>query len=329
MDPDEATAHKKWLRMQEVGDVGNDSSFAALAEAWLQEHESLISADKFPQIASYIARFAKEQEGRLAKDITKGELLGWIRKKHPGRLRKDGSRGEPKYWGRTTQGDAARAIKRVYQWAFTEGKIARNQFANLRIPQGEPRRTLITLEQHRQCLAAASPSFRLYLIASRCGARPRQIREVTAENVFTMPDGRMIWVFQRHKKDEGGKQLVVYLSPCLATLTKILVASRRKFLFLNSDGNQWKKDTVSMTMRRLRNRVGIQAVTVYAYRHSFATDALLAGNSLAVVAELLGHADTRMVGRVYGHLDQQKGHLLDAVQKTASSRISQGSETQP
>jgi site-specific recombinase XerD len=131
----------------------------------------------------------------------------------------------------------------------------------------------------------------------------------------------MVWAFDKHKTDKSGRHLVVYLSPCMATLTKILMQSTRKHLFVNEDGQQWKQDTVSMTMRRLRQRLGIDAITVYAYRHSFATDALLAGNSLAVVAELLGHSDTRMVGKVYGHLDQQKSHLLDAVNETAKKRL--------
>jgi ABC-type polysaccharide/polyol phosphate transport system ATPase subunit len=80
-------------------------------------------------------------------------------------------------------------------------------------------------------------------------------------------------------------------------------------------------DKVKTYSLGMRQRLGIDAITVYAYRHSFATDALLAGNSLAVVAELLGHSDTRMVGKVYGHLDQQKSHLLDAVNETAKKRL--------
>jgi integrase len=52
-----------------------------------------------------------------------------------------------------------------------------------------------------------------------------------------------------------------------------------------------------------------------------ATDALLAGQSTAVVSALLGHTDTRMVSKVYGHLDKHSQFLVDAANATARSRI--------
>lgn len=37
-------------------------------------------------------------------------------------------------------------------------------------------------------------------------------------------------------------------------------------------------------------------------RHTFASHAVMNGTPLLVVAKTLGHSDTRMVERVYGHL---------------------------
>lgn len=352
LSPDEQEAHEIWLGrlgVAEAGKSGDDPTYAALAAAWIVEHEPLLDAEKFKQLSSYVARFTHAVRGKLAKDVTKGDLLAWCKEPKPGRLRKDETRGPSKRWSKTTQGDAARAVKRVFAWAHDEGRLARNPLASLRVEQGESRRVTITYEQHAICVQECqshvvprvskknpppspsqqqdpkkkrqrkNPAFALYLIASRCGARPRQIREVTAASVI---HGGAAWYFPDHKTaGKTGESLVVYLSPCLQTLTKILMARRKKHLFLNSDGNPWKQDTVSQSMDRLRKRVNIDAVTVYAYRHSFATDALLAGQSLAVVAELLGHKDTRMVGKVYGHLDQHKQHLLDAVAKTSTKRL--------
>ena len=50
----------------------------------------------------------------------------------------------------------------------------------------------------------------------------------------------------------------------------------------------------------------------YAYRHSFATDALTSGVGVAQVAELLGHRDATMVHRHYGHLADQIEHMKEA-----------------
>ena len=49
-------------------------------------------------------------------------------------------------------------------------------------------------------------------------------------------------------------------------------------------------------------RAGGKAITMYGMRHSFASNYLIAGVSDVKVARWLGHADTRMVHRHYGHL---------------------------
>jgi site-specific recombinase XerD len=71
----------------------------------------------------------------------------------------------------------------------------------------------------------------------------------------------------------------------------------------------------------MRKTLKIDGVIAYAYRHTFATDALLAGNDLATVAAMLGHKDTSMVSKVYGHLDQNSKHMHAAVAKTAARRL--------
>jgi len=47
---------------------------------------------------------------------------------------------------------------------------------------------------------------------------------------------------------------------------------------------------------------GGQAITMYGMRHSFASNLLIAGVSDVKVARWLGHRDTRMLHKHYGHL---------------------------
>jgi site-specific recombinase XerD len=132
-------------------------------------------------------------------------------------------------------------------------------------------------------------------------------------------------VFQDHKtRGKTKRPLVVYLPPCLQTLSRILVAKRPTGpLFLNSKGRPWTKDTVALAIRRKRRDLGLpESVIAYAYRHTFATESLVAGASLAETAQLLGHKDTRMVGQVYGHLDQFSSHMVSAASKAAVNRNS-------
>lgn len=54
---------------------------------------------------------------------------------------------------------------------------------------------------------------------------------------------------------------------------------------------------------------------LYNFRHSFATRALESGLDAVTVAELMGHADTRMLSRVYSHLFQRPVYLASALSK--------------
>ncbi|MEI7608699.1 MAG: tyrosine-type recombinase/integrase [Rhodospirillaceae bacterium] len=46
----------------------------------------------------------------------------------------------------------------------------------------------------------------------------------------------------------------------------------------------------------------LEALTFHELRHSYASRLVMAGAPLAVVAAQLGHSDTRMVEKHYGHL---------------------------
>ena len=75
-------------------------------------------------------------------------------------------------------------------------------------------------------------------------------------------------------------------------------------------GNPWviASKTPSRRMRslngdwyRLRARAGLDDVRIHDLRHSFASRALAAGESLSMIGRLLGHADIQSTAR-YAHL---------------------------
>jgi len=52
----------------------------------------------------------------------------------------------------------------------------------------------------------------------------------------------------------------------------------------------------------VKDKAGVQDVRLHDLRHTYASHAVMHGASLSVVAHNLGHTDTRMVERHYGHL---------------------------
>lgn len=306
LSPDETEAWGIWKRLSACTELTHDPTFRAIAEAFLDANSHLPRA-QYDRIVRACWGFSEHVGDVRCSLLTPSMLNHWCSAEK--------SYGKRKYiWSKSTQRDSAKAVMRVFAWARQKEYISINPMAGLRVEEPNPRDTLMPDETHaslvRHCMQRKeSRPFALYLIASRCGARPQQIREVRRENVTT--DCRA-WVFSDHKtRHKTGAPLVVYLHPCLSTLTRILMANRSGNLFLNHKGAPWKKDTVCQRMRRLAKVAGCRVIA-YSYRHSFATNALLAGNSLATVAALLGHTDTRMVGKVYGHLDKHREHLLEA-----------------
>jgi integrase/recombinase XerD len=64
--------------------------------------------------------------------------------------------------------------------------------------------------------------------------------------------------------------------------------------------------------RDLVDRIGLPRDTVFhSLRHTYASQLMQAGASLAVVAKQLGHADSSTVDKIYGHLapDQTEAEL--------------------
>jgi site-specific recombinase XerD len=87
-----------------------------------------------------------------------------------------------------------------------------------------------------------------------------------------------------------------------------------EFVFLDPKGRPWTGNKVQKRLNGLRRKLHIQErVYAYALRHSFASNALANGHNTATVAELMGHADTTMVSRVYGHIQEQREHLSRSV----------------
>jgi integrase len=78
-------------------------------------------------------------------------------------------------------------------------------------------------------------------------------------------------------------------------------------MFLRASGESWVKDSQKKPMRRACALVEIKRFGFHQLRHSAASRWITLGVSLKVVAEQLGHVDTKMVERYYGHL--ASGHI--------------------
>jgi site-specific recombinase XerD len=146
---------------------------------------------------------------------------------------------------------------------------------------------------------------------------------VAAVAVANVSPHRDAWGMQEHKTRKKTKRpLVVQLSPCLQTLTRILLSVREDGpLLLNSRGKPWTSNAIRCRMKALQEKLGLPEGTVaYAYRHTWTTNAVLNGVDLATVATMMGHRDLRMLMEHYAHLEKQPEHLRQAAAKAMKRR---------
>ena len=78
--------------------------------------------------------------------------------------------------------------------------------------------------------------------------------------------------------------------------------------------NQWARYDQGYEMDKAVLKSGIDRVTFHELRHTYASTLLNDGLSLSYLAEQLGHADTRMVSKYYGHI--AKTAMVKAIRST-------------
>jgi integrase len=92
--------------------------------------------------------------------------------------------------------------------------------------------------------------------------------------------------------------------------------SGTEILLHKSDGGRWMKSNQARPMADACKRAKIEPpANFHCLRHTYASLAVMAGAPLMVVARNLGHADTRMVERHYGHLSAS--YLADEIRRAA------------
>jgi integrase len=174
----------------------------------------------------------------------------------------------------------------------------------------------LTVEESRRLINACEGDFRqLVQGALTTGARYGQLAGLKVadfhRNVGT--------VDLRTRKGDGTERVhSCVLTDEGKTLFGQLTAgrSRDEFIFRKADGTAWSKNDHTRLMATAVKAGKIKpAISIHGLRHTWASLSVLAGMPLLVVAKNLGHADTRMAERHYGHL--APSFIADAIRQAA------------
>lgn len=205
---------------------------------------------------------------------------------------------------RNTANRALSVLKAALNFAFREGRVGSDAAWRRVKPYknvDQPKLAYLETEAAVRLLNACEPDFRrLVRGALLTGCRYGELVRLRVGDLQATPSPSL-----RLGETKTGKGRHVFLGDEGAAFFADLTAGRLagEALFLRSDGTPWRRSNQARRMRDACRVAQIEPpVSFHALRHSYASLYLMSGGDLADLAEQLGHADTRMTSRVYGHL---------------------------
>jgi integrase len=159
-----------------------------------------------------------------------------------------------------------------------------------------PRARYLSLAECRRLINACDVEFRVLVQAALyTGARYSELARLRVAD-FDSQSGTLH--VRRSKTDKDRR--IILTDEGRQFFSQITVGHPGSDLIL---GREWKKANQSEPMKAACERAKIDPpIGFHGLRHTWASLSIMAGMELMVVAKALGHADARMVQRVYGHL---------------------------
>jgi integrase len=171
----------------------------------------------------------------------------------------------------------------------------------------------LTVAEAKRLINASDDEFRrLAQAALETGARYSELAQLKAGD-FNSDAGTVAI-----RRSKTGKARHVVLTEEGAAFFAELCASRHsgETLLRQWNGEAWGPSNQTVPITKACHRAGITPpVNFHALRHTYASLAVMNGAPLHVVSKNLGHADTRMVERHYGHL--APSYIADEIRKAA------------
>jgi integrase len=159
----------------------------------------------------------------------------------------------------------------------------------------------------------AKDEFRLLVRAALLtGARFGELANLCVED-FNRDVGTL-----RIRTSKSGRARHIVLTEEGANLFETLTTGRHgaELMLRKADGSRWRKSHQTRPMKKACERAGIEPpADFHCLRHSYASHTVMAGAPLLVVAKNLGHSDTRMVEKHYGHL--APSYIADQIRAAA------------
>ena len=194
-------------------------------------------------------------------------------------------------------------VKAALNKAWRAGKIASDAAWRRVEPFEEAdaaRVRYLTIAEAKRLINASAPDFRLLVRAALAtGARYGELADVRVSDFN--PDSGTLHI--RTSKSGKGRHIVLADEGVALFTAQAPGRSANALLLPKDDGGEWRASHQARPMKEACKGARIEPeANFHCLRHTYASHAIMNGAPLLVVAKNLGHSDTRMVERHYGHL---------------------------
>ena len=323
---DQALERARSLYMTRVNAGGATGPYtvAAAIAAYLDHlHGRASRNDTEKRLKAYVPKAIADKE---VDELTKDEIIRWHRKLADSPPRARTKRGAAKQNFRAINLDDPEAVRRrkvsanrilallkaALNHAVREGKVASDRAWRHVAPfkgVSAARIRYLSIAEAKRLINASDVEFRkLVRAALETGCRYQELNRLRVED-FNADAGTL-----QIRLSKSGKSRHVVLTDEGAAFFAQLTAGRAgaDLMF----GREWRPSAQARPMKAACERARIDPpVGFHQLRHTWASHAVMANVPLPVVARNLGHSDTRMVEKHYGHLAQD--YISDAIRKGA------------
>lgn len=309
LSKNEREAERMYEKLREAGQpIGFDHPARQLYREflqWCQQHQSQTTYEWYKL---HIESFCDSIGNLRISQLKPHHVEDWVHARF-----KPKKSGEPCSPNTIIAG--IRACIRPMNWAVKRGTLERNPLRGVNRPRPRSRECYVCPEQYMQVEAAVSgrPEFKdLLIVLHDTGARPDEIRRAEARHI---DHAHRLIVFPENESKGKLDKRTIRLSPRAYEIVKRLTESTPDGpLFRTRKGNQWRREALAHEFKKLSNKLGFP-ITAYALRHTFITNALERRVDPLIVANLVGHRDTKMIYRVYGHLNLKQEFMADELNR--------------
>ena len=239
----------------------------------------------------------------VVAELTAARLRKWLAMvaASPARGKAEPAREEEIRARRASANRVLTMLKAGLNFVYDEGLISRNDAWGRKLKPFRDvevaRQSYLTVAEATRLINAADPEFRPLVIgALQTGARYSELTRLEISDYN--PDSRTI----RIRRSKSGKPRDIYLTDEGAEFFARHSAGRSGLMFTRDNGEAWTPSAQARPMIEACRHAKLKPIGIHALRHTWASLSVMAGVPLMIVARNLGHTDTRMVEKHYGHL---------------------------